>query len=83
MYEKLLKATHKASDLNIPSIFVETNSFWYREDKTTGEEELKKTGLSGIIISVHPVLYLTVDDDFAALYDLARDYGYRRVETRY
>ncbi len=55
-YDELLEATRIASDLGVPSLFVETNSFWCREDDSTWDklEELRRAGLKGIMISVNP-----------------------------
>ena len=55
-YGKLLEATRVAEELGIPSVFVETNSFWCSDDETTREklEELRRAGLDGIMISVNP-----------------------------
>ena len=55
-YELLCQAIEIAERLNIPSTFVETNSYWCTSDKLTREklELLKKKGLKGIMISVNP-----------------------------
>jgi len=57
-FELLLKATRIAHDLQIPSTFVETNSFWCTDDKVTREKlvQLKEAGLHGILISVNPFI---------------------------
>ena len=55
-FDLLLKAVQLADGFDIPSIFVETNCFWCRSDKTTREKLnlLKSSGLKGILISVNP-----------------------------
>ncbi|MBS3788375.1 hypothetical protein KGY79_09305 [Candidatus Bipolaricaulota bacterium] len=55
-YDKLLESTRLADELGIPSIFVETNSFWCSDEETTQAKlrELRQAGLSGIMISVNP-----------------------------
>lgn len=55
-YDKLLEATKVADEIGIPSLFVETNSFWSRDKDLVRKrlEELKKAGLDGITISVNP-----------------------------
>jgi len=55
-YELLLKAVGIASELNIPSTFVETNGYWCSDDAVTREklQLLKESGLKGILISVNP-----------------------------
>ena len=57
-FDLLLKATRIAHDLRIPSTFVETNSFWCTDDKSTRERlvQLKDAGLHGILISVNPFI---------------------------
>lgn len=57
-FDLLLKAVQTAHDLNIPSTFVETNCFWSVNDKATREklEQLKHSGLHGILISVNPFI---------------------------
>lgn len=52
----LLKAVELAQRLNIPSTFVETNCYWCSDDGVTKEklENLKDSGLKGILISVNP-----------------------------
>ncbi|MFW9999150.1 MAG: radical SAM protein [Candidatus Hodarchaeota archaeon] len=57
-YDLLLKAVEIGKSLNIPSIFVETNCFWCKNDNITKERlvELKKNGLNGILISVNPFI---------------------------
>jgi hypothetical protein len=55
-FNLLCKAVETASDLGIPSLFVETNCFWAINDRIT-EEKLKllrSKGLHGIMISVNP-----------------------------
>jgi hypothetical protein len=55
-FELLCVAVRMASDLEIPSLFVETNCFWARTDQETrGKLEiLKRCGLVGILISINP-----------------------------
>lgn len=55
-FELLLKAVHFASQLEIPSLFVETNCFWCSNDHFTRERfvELKENGLKGVLVSVNP-----------------------------
>jgi hypothetical protein len=55
-FELLLRAVEIASELKIPSTFVETNCFWCKDDKSTKEKLklLKRKGLKGIMISVNP-----------------------------
>ena len=54
----LEKAVRIAHDLQIPSIFVETNGFWCVEDDDTREKltRLKHAGLDGILVSVNPFI---------------------------
>ena len=55
-YKLLLHAVEIASELNIPSLFVETNCSWCNDDEVTREklEHLNNAGLRGIMISVNP-----------------------------
>lgn len=55
-YKLLLKAVDIATELNIPSTFVETNCYWCFDDKVTKEklQMLKERSLKGILISVNP-----------------------------
>ncbi len=55
-FDLLAKAVEISSEFHIPSLFVETNCFWCKDDKTTKEklELLQKIGLKGILISVNP-----------------------------
>ncbi|MFX1600244.1 MAG: radical SAM protein [Promethearchaeota archaeon] len=57
-YDLLLKAIEIGKSLNIPSMFVETNCYWCKNDSITKERlvELKKNGLNGILISVNPFI---------------------------
>jgi hypothetical protein len=52
----LLRATEIASELGIPSLFVETNCYWCRDDTKARDvlKQLKAAGLDGIMISVNP-----------------------------
>ncbi len=54
----LLKAVERAKEENIPSLFVETNAFWAREDEETFKKMklLKEKGLHGILVSVNPFI---------------------------
>ena len=55
-FDLLVKAVEIADGLNIPSLFVETNCFWCKDDKSTLNklELLREKGLKGILISVNP-----------------------------
>lgn len=55
-FKLLVKAVRMASELRIPSLFVETNCFWCTEDELVRDRflELKDAGLNGILISVNP-----------------------------
>lgn len=55
-FDLLCRAVETASGLGIPSIFVETNGFWARDEKGAEEKliSLKERGLNGIMISVNP-----------------------------
>jgi hypothetical protein len=55
-FELLLKAVQIATEYEIPSTFVETNSSWCIDDTTARDklERLKHAGLKGIMISVNP-----------------------------
>lgn len=55
-FELLLYGTERASLYGIPSLFVETNCFWARNDDETSRMllELKRAGMKGILISVNP-----------------------------
>jgi hypothetical protein len=57
-FELLVKATKMASELGIPSTFVETNSFWCINDETVREKfvRLRDLGLDGILVSVNPFI---------------------------
>jgi len=57
-FRLLLKAVKIASELGIPSLFVETNCFWCKNDGVTEKrfDELKDSGLDGILISVNPFI---------------------------
>jgi hypothetical protein len=52
----LLRATEIADELGIPSLFVETNCYWCRDDTEARDmlKQLKAAGLDGIMISVNP-----------------------------
>jgi hypothetical protein len=55
-FDLLCRAVQKASELGVPSIFVETNGFWAREAEETTQKLLilKERGLRGIMVSVNP-----------------------------
>jgi hypothetical protein len=52
----LCHAVELATQLGIPSTFVETNAYWCLDDRSTREklDTLKRKGLRGILISVNP-----------------------------
>ncbi len=57
-YRLLLRAVELAKEYDMPSVFVETNSFWC-VDREISEERLRRlreAGLDGILISVNPFL---------------------------
>jgi hypothetical protein len=55
-FDLLCRATEIASDLGIPSLFVETNCVWAVNDEVTREKlhTLHQKGMKGIMISVNP-----------------------------
>ena len=55
-YPLLLRGVEIAEEYKIPSVFVETNCFWCKDDELTRKrfEELKKAGMKGVMISVNP-----------------------------
>jgi hypothetical protein len=55
-YPLLLRAVEMAHQMGIPSIFVETNGYWCRDDATARERlaALWDAGCSGMLISVNP-----------------------------
>ena len=55
-YELLCRAVEIAHELDIPSTFVETNSWWCVNDEVTRDklQLLKERGLRGILISANP-----------------------------
>jgi len=57
-YNLLLKIVKISKELNIPSIFVETNCYWCINDEIVNKRlnELKNAGLDGILISVNPFI---------------------------
>jgi hypothetical protein len=57
-FDLLLNLTKIAHKLTIPSIFVETNCFWAKDDNSVREKfkALKDAGLLGALISVNPFL---------------------------
>jgi MoaA/NifB/PqqE/SkfB family radical SAM enzyme len=52
----LMKAAGRAHELGIPSLIVETNCIWAREEEETREKllALRKLGVIGIMISINP-----------------------------
>ncbi|MFX0185233.1 MAG: hypothetical protein ACFE95_19295, partial [Candidatus Hodarchaeota archaeon] len=57
-YNLLLKSIQIANEFQIPSLFVETNCYWCRNDESTRKKliELRNNGLKGILISVNPFI---------------------------
>ncbi|MCS7119818.1 MAG: radical SAM protein [Nitrososphaerota archaeon] len=57
-FNLLVKLVRIASKFNIPSTFVETNSFWSMDDSTARSKMiiLKDAGLDGILVSVNPFI---------------------------
>jgi len=57
-FRLLLRAIEIAKSYELPSIFVETNSFWCIDDSLTEEKlrQLKEAGINGVLISVNPFL---------------------------
>jgi hypothetical protein len=57
-YNLLLKSIQIANEFQIPSLFVETNCYWCRNEESTKKtlNELKNIGLKGILISVNPFI---------------------------
>jgi len=57
-YPLLVKAVEMAEEYEIPSVFVETNSFWCVSPKASEDKlrRLKDAGLDGILVSVNPFL---------------------------
>jgi hypothetical protein len=55
-FDLLCRAVEMASGLGIPSLFVETNCFWCRDETTARYKllALREKGLHGIMISVNP-----------------------------
>jgi hypothetical protein len=55
-FDLLRRAVEIATELEIPSLFVETNGFWGRNEQRAREmlRELKEAGLVGLLISVNP-----------------------------
>lgn len=55
-FDLLNEGVRMAKELNIPSVFVETNSVWATSDEVTREKlyTLKNNGMDGIMISVNP-----------------------------
>jgi hypothetical protein len=61
-FDLLLKGVEIANQLGIPSLFVETNGFWCRQDEETKDKmrQLQEAGLLGILISVNPFILESV-----------------------
>nr|MDO8079362.1 radical SAM protein [Candidatus Freyarchaeota archaeon] len=57
-FDLLVKAVGMAHGLGIPSLFVETNSFWCANDWGTRDKfaRLRDSGLDGLLISVNPFI---------------------------
>lgn len=57
-FKRLLKVVRILKEFEVPSTFVETNSFWCINEEVTKEEmmELKEAGLDGILMSVNPFI---------------------------
>ncbi|MFX1311587.1 MAG: hypothetical protein ACFFHD_03105 [Promethearchaeota archaeon] len=57
-YDLLLKAVKFGNELNIPSMFVETNCYWCKNDAITHDRllKLRNLGLRGVLISVNPFI---------------------------
>jgi hypothetical protein len=57
-FNLLLEVTKIAHKIRIPSVFVETNCFWAKDDDSVREKirALKNAGLMGILVSVNPFL---------------------------
>ena len=57
-FDLLLRLTQVARELGIPSIFVETNGFWCREDATARDRlrALRDAGLDGLFVSANPFI---------------------------
>ncbi|MFX0050081.1 MAG: hypothetical protein ACFE8U_02205 [Candidatus Hermodarchaeota archaeon] len=57
-YNLLLNSIQTANKLQIPSLFVETNCYWCKNDDLTRNKltELRSNGLKGILISVNPFI---------------------------
>lgn len=55
-FDLLCEGVRMAKELNIPSVFVETNSFWAFSDDVTRDKltTLKDLGMDGILVSVNP-----------------------------
>jgi hypothetical protein len=55
-FERLCRAVRVATELGIPSTFVETNAAWCVDDAKTREKlkALRAAGLKGIMVSVNP-----------------------------
>ncbi|MBC7333854.1 MAG: 4Fe-4S cluster-binding domain-containing protein [Actinobacteria bacterium] len=55
-FKLLVRITEIAKELDIPSILVETNCFWAREDESASKKiiKLREAGLDGILISINP-----------------------------
>ena len=61
-FDLLLQSVKIAKSLKIPSLFVETNAFWCRNDDETSEKmrQLKDAGMQGMLVSVNPFTLETV-----------------------
>jgi hypothetical protein len=61
-FELLRQGVEMAHQLGIPSLFVETNAFWCRNEEETliKMRQLKEAGLSGMLVSVNPFILESV-----------------------
>jgi hypothetical protein len=57
-FDLLVEAVRMARGLGIPSLFVETNSFWCVDDGGTRDKfgRLRDSGLDGVLVSVNPFI---------------------------
>ena len=79
----LCRAFEIASGLEIPSLFVETNGYWCRDDSRTREKLLllKEKGMKGIMISVNPFYleYVPFERTQRAIRIGAEIFGYNAI----
>lgn len=57
-FDLLVEGVEMAESLGIPSLFVETNSFWCSDDGDAREKfvRLREAGLDGVLVSVNPFI---------------------------